>query len=270
MAWKEASQAYNAFRPKAHEFRSTHLGNLAQEISVDTGREASIVYQELVNAENTKRHYKNIKRKEKRAGRYGVDRVDVPGANGNLTTLVNKGDIEKAILAANKEKLLQARYTPLRQEPLRSLLGERMEYETWEKFLKKEVSIPDNLEEGTKLWFHAIQNFEDKPVRIDWSTEEYFASWKLMSETKSSMPGIQAAHIKSINPKSPAADVVSWMSLIPLLTGYAPHRWKKGIDSMIPKKKNEWRPEKLRLILLMDSRFNHNNKLIGKKMMQHG
>ena len=68
-AWKVASQAYNAFRPKAHEFRNTHLGNLAQEISVDTGREASTVYQELVNAENTKKHYKNIRRKEKRAGR---------------------------------------------------------------------------------------------------------------------------------------------------------------------------------------------------------
>ena len=60
------------------------------------------------------------------------------------------------------------------------------------------------------------------------------------------------------------------MALIPLLTGYAPKNWKRGIDSMIPKKKDEWRPGKLRLILLMDARFNHNNKLIGKKMMEQG
>ena len=39
---------------------------------------------------------------------------------------------------------------------------------------------------------------------------------------------------------------------------------------MIPKKESEWRPGKLRLILLMDARFNHNNKLIGKKIMEYG
>jgi Reverse transcriptase (RNA-dependent DNA polymerase). len=39
---------------------------------------------------------------------------------------------------------------------------------------------------------------------------------------------------------------------------------------MIPKKTADLRPEKLRLILLMDARFNHNNKLIGKKMMEYG
>ena len=60
------------------------------------------------------------------------------------------------------------------------------------------------------------------------------------------------------------------MALIPLLTGYAPKKWKKGTDSMIPKRANEWRPSKLRLILLMEARFNHNNKLIGKKIMEYG
>ena len=40
---------------------------------------------------------------------------------------------------------------------------------------------------------------------------------------------------------------------------------------MIPKKDmKEFRPKKLRLILLMDVRFNHANKLIGKKIMEYG
>ena len=184
--------------------------------------------------------------------------------------MVNKTEIENAILAANKEKLLQARHTPLRMDPLRSIIGERMEYDIWEKLLRKEIQVPAELEEGTRLWFEAVQNFDDDPVTIEWTTEEYFQSWKLMSEDKSSLPGIQAAHIKSVDPLSKAADVISKMALIPLLTGYAPKNWKRGIDSMIPKKKDEWRPSKLRLILLMDARFNHNNKLIGKKMMEHG
>ena len=268
-ARKDASVAYSAFRPKAHEAHNTYLGHLAQEKALETGREYEEVFKEMRVAEKSKKHFKSIKRKERRGERYGVDRVDVPTASG-LKTLVDKDEIENAILVANKEKLLQARHTPLREEPLRTIVGERMDYKKWEELLRGEVELPEDLEEGTKLWFDAIQNFDDDPIEIDWTTEEYFDSWRAMTETKSSMPGIHAAHIKSIDPKTEAAEVVSWMALIPLITGYAPKKWKKGIDSMIPKKKDEWRPEKLRLILLMDARFNHNNKFIGKKMMEQG
>ena len=261
---KKAASQYHHFRPKAHEARDDYRSQLAYEISVETGRDQERVYKDILHRDKTKEHFRRIKAKEKRGAKSGVDRVDIETENG-LRTLVNKTEIETAILAANKEKLLQARHTPLRMEPLRSIIGERMEYDTWEKLLRKEIQVPEDLEEGTRLWFEAVQNFDDDPVTIEWTTEEYFQSWKLMSEDKSSLPGIQAAHIKSVDPLSKAADVISKMALIPLLTGYAPKNWKRGIDSMIPKKKDEWRPSKLRLILLMDARFNHNNKLIGKK-----
>jgi hypothetical protein len=78
-----------------------------------------------------------------------------------------------------------------------------------------------------------------------------------MKVEKSSAPGIHIGHIKCIDPKSEAAYVVSTLALIPLQTGYAPVQWRSGIDSMIPKKITDLRPEKLRLILLMDARFNH-------------
>jgi len=39
---------------------------------------------------------------------------------------------------------------------------------------------------------------------------------------------------------------------------------------MIPKKEGEWMPVKLRLRLLLDAQFNHNNKLIGKAIMTYG
>jgi hypothetical protein len=158
-ARREASEAYSPFRPKAHEAQNTYLGNLAQEKAIEAGRDYEDVYKEMKHAQCTKKHFKSIKRKERRGERYGVDRVDVPGENG-LETLLNKEEIEEAILSANKEKLLQTRDTPLRVEPLRSIVGERMEYEKWEElFIRGEVDLPDDLEEGTKLWFDAIQDF---------------------------------------------------------------------------------------------------------------
>lgn len=84
------------------------------------------------------------------------------------------------------------------------------------------------------------------------------------------LPGIQVAHIKCLDHESTSADIISKLALIPLMVGYSPITWRTGIDSMIPKKTADLRPEKLRLILLMDARFNHNNKLIGKKMMEYG
>lgn len=89
-------------------------------------------------------------------------------------------------------------------------------------------------------------------------------------EDKSSAPGIHIGHLKCIDPSSAAGYVVSTLALLPLQTGYAPNIWRVGIDSMIPKKAADMRPEKLRLILLMDARFNHNNKLIGKKILEYG
>lgn len=81
-----------------------------------------------------------------------------------------------------------------------------------------------------------------------------------MKEEKITLRGIQVAHIKCMDRESLAASVISKLALIPLMTGYSPSTWRKGIDSMIPKKTADLWPEKLILILLMDARFNHNNK----------
>ena len=264
-----AAAEYNAFRPKAHEFRLNHRSQLADAIAIETGKDPQVIYKNLTNQEETKRHFKKIRYHEKRGIKTGVDKVDIETEDG-IKTVYDKQEIETAIITANKKKLLQAGETPLRQEPLRSLIGERMDFDTWELLLKGLVELPEELEEGTKLWFEAIQNFDEKDIDIDWTAGEYFEAWDKMSEDKSAMPGVQAAHIKSIDRKSDGAEVISSMALIPLITGYAPISWQRGTDSMIPKKKNEWRPDKLRIILLMEARFNHNNKLIGRKMMQHG
>jgi hypothetical protein len=103
-----------------------------------------------------------------------------------------------------------------------------------------------------------------------WTPQEYHDSWARIDENKSTLPGIQVAHIKSLNADSKSLQVLSSLALIPLMVGYSPKTWRKGIDSMIPKKVADLRPAKLRLILLLDARFNHNNKLIGKKMMEYG
>ena len=168
---KKASEAYNKFRPRAYEAHMTHKEKLANDIAMDSGRDPAAVYAEIMHADQVKQHFKSIRRKERRGERYGVDRVDIETEDG-LHTTVKKEEIETAILAANKEKLLQARDTPLRSEPLRTIIGERMQYEEWEKLLKNEIDLPTDMEEGTRLWFEAIQDFDENPIEINWTTQE--------------------------------------------------------------------------------------------------
>jgi Reverse transcriptase (RNA-dependent DNA polymerase). len=133
------------------------------------------------------------------------------------------------------------------------------------------IQLPENVDEPLKLWYSYItRSHTHSQLDFTWTTKEYFDSWAKISEDKTTLPGIQVAHIKCIDPGSKAAEVISLLALIPLIVGYSPKTWRRGIDSMIPKKSADLRPEKLRLILLLDARFNHGNKLIGKKMMEYG
>ena len=56
---------------------------------------------------------------------------------------------------------------------------------------------------------------------------------------------------------------------IPMRSGYTPIRWKQASDLMILKKEGITDVEKLRTIVLFEADFNHNNKFLGRAMMQH-
>ena len=93
---KKASEKYSRFRPKAHEFRLTYRESLAQEIAAATNRDPEKILKDINHREERKELFRQIRRKEKRGERYGVDRVDVETESG-LKTIVGKEEIENAI-----------------------------------------------------------------------------------------------------------------------------------------------------------------------------
>jgi hypothetical protein len=266
-----ALNQYKELKPFAFDYRATYLGRIADELSKRDGKDIGQHFRHLMAQEELKQQYRRIKYAEGRPLRKGVDVIEQEDSNGTRVRVTDKIDIEEAIMAANKSKLLQAYNTPLRISPLQELLGEQMHFDKWEEILKGKITLPEEgIDEGTRLWYNYVSSQELSDFKLSWTTEEYFDSWTKMKEDKSSAPGIHIGHIKCIDPASDAAFVVSTLALLPLQSGYAPALWRVGIDSMIPKKTSDLRPEKLRLILLMDARFNHNNKLIGKKMLEYG
>jgi Reverse transcriptase (RNA-dependent DNA polymerase). len=266
----EAISDYARFKQVAHEHRWTYLEAIAKEHSERDGKSISHHFKTLQHREQCKDHFRRIKISEGKSRGGGVDRVQID--HGDESRIVyDRKIIEKEIMRVNETKLQQAKDTPLRNRSLSALLGEQGDFQAWEEILRGTITLPEEVDESLRLWFTYITNMQHhKSTDFMWTTEEYFDSWRQISEDKTTLPGIQVAHIKCIHPESSAASVISLLALIPFMTGYSPITWRTGIDSMIPKKTADLRPEKLRLILLLDARFNHGNKLIGKKMMEYG
>ena len=270
-ALRQANREYNKLRPNAKELRDIYLSQLAIELEEEDGIAAAIHLHALKHIEKVRNNFNCIKIYEKKTRGGGVSVVEKIVAGGERIRITKKEEIEEEISRANQEKLLQANNTPLREEPLLSLLGEQGDFDRWEQILKGAIKLPSTgIEEGTRLWYEFMTSEYPEEIEIEWTAEEYFDGWKKMKEATGCLPGWTFAHMKSMKADSKAGEVISLLSLIPLQIGYVPEEWKVGIDSMIPKKTHNLLPSKLRLILLLDCRFNHNNKYIGKKLMEFG
>ena len=91
-----------------------------------------------------------------------------------------------------------------------------------------------------------------------------------MKETTTSLPGPTFSRYKASNQNSTAAQVYFTLAIFPLLLGFALTAWCRSVALMILKKKEDLRRAKLRLITLIHGLFNHNNKWVGKCMMEFG
>ena len=211
---KKATKNYHKLRPKASEQRETFLGNLAAELEEEDGVKAASHFKTLQHREETKAKFQRIKYAEQKMRGGGVSVVEKI-VDGERIQLKTKVEIEEEIIRANKEKVLQANNTPLREEPLRTLLGEQGDFEKWEDILKGLVDLPtEGIEEGTRLWFEFIKSPSKEAFDISWTAQEYFDSWKKMKEETVSAPGWHFSHMKCIDPNSNTGEVVSKIALL--------------------------------------------------------
>ena len=81
--------------------------------------------------------------------------------DGSRKIVTDKKEIEEAIGRLNVTRLQQAHNTLLREEPLRTMVGEEGKFEIWNKLMENEIKIPDKIKmnKGTRLWFQKIHNF---------------------------------------------------------------------------------------------------------------
>ena len=270
----EAIRYYRVIRKDARTLRNSYLEEKADTVAAEKGIDKGKYLTHLIRIEEMKETHKAIRHSQKPQATTSLTFVEDGTDQGPRTKITEKEAMETAIRIANIEKLTQADNTPLREEPLATLFGERsLDFQTWEKVLDPTVPLPDNLERGTSLWFKQMRRQETniKPTKLHHNEDTYRSSWKHIKEAKSSHPGLHFGHFKAMDKESCIANKVhAILADVPMQTGYSPEQWQKCTNAMLKKKANDMRPGKLRLITLMDAVFNHNNKLIGKQMMRNG
>ena len=182
--------------------------------------------------------------------------------------------MEAEIAKVNVEKLLQADNAPTAaKRAITLMVWGRRQLDRWDQIVDGKIGLPPNFEaeEGTRLWLNKRQSISIREGKMEWSTEEYVKSCMKMKETTTSLPGPAFCHLKAASVHCVAAKINSMLALIMLLFGFAPKAWCQSVAAMIPKKKEDLRPAKLRLIMLLNTIFfNHNNKWVGKEIMKNG
>ena len=270
----ESRRTYRMMRKNSKQLRQEYLTDKAMSLAEEDGKPYQGYLKQLIKREEIRTSFRNIKAAQGKYANLNITAVEQGPDEGPRRRIEDKLQMETAIKEANQEKLQQADNTPLREEPLKSLIDEtHLNYERWERIVSGELDIPPNLDQGTTLWLKKMgeQSSRIATVPIAINTDSYSDSWRKMKELTSSAPGLHFGHFKAMSETTPiAAAVHTILAQIPILTGYAPLRWRQCTDAMLRKKANDIRPEKLRLITLMAADFNHNNKLIGKHIMWNG
>ena len=182
---KEANKIYKKFKPRAYSERRTYLGELANDIAErdPNNKNAEHHYQQLARKEDKRASFGRIKYILKLA-RAGVNRAELENEGGNRILITDKNGIEEAIAKSNVTRLQQAFNTPLREEPLRTVIREEGNFEIWNNLMDNKVEIPNDIKitRGMRLWLNKVTGFQYNTKVPKWTTEEYPMSWCGMKE----------------------------------------------------------------------------------------
>lgn len=254
-ALSQARTAYKSIRKQHQTLRYRHLHQLALS---ESGFEAMLERERLRSV--FRRLQEAIPSKPKRQ-LYMV--LDVDGSWRDDQVTVNASIVDE-----NIRRFTQTKDTPLRMEPLRSLLGDLAETTVADEILNG-IFVPPV---GVDPYFVDLLPFLRRPETVydvDPFTETGFKQgWKKMKEFTGCQGPLHFGHFQAI-----ASDpLLSQWALSRLYDGFfsgaSPDRWKIGTDIMIEKKAGVYNVDKLRTILLFQPDFNFGNKVIGRAMMR--
>jgi len=125
---------------------------------------------------------------------------------------------------------------------------------------------PEECNPYAKKLLQALQKPPGITPILQRTLTDYTNTWKKARKTTSlSMSQVHFRHYMAgmFNPN--IAIMNATMADIPMLTGYTPARWKKGLNVMLQKQVGNINAEKLQIIILFKADFNMNKRGRGEQ-----
>ena len=264
----QANKLYKKEKKNAKKYRQDFLVYLAEALHLQGKGEISTIVSTLKRIEEQRQTYKRLAPLRKRfCENLNTTSVIKTLSSGNTLEITEKVAMENAIIEENKEKYHQSENScPFLNEPLRTAFGEYGETNATEEVLGGYFD-QSGCNTFTSMYLDSCQT-SNTTTNTCRSPAEFKNSWKKMKE-KTGTHDLHFGHFQAACEHDHNLLVHYILAEIPFRTGFSPSRWKVATNVMILKKAGMFNIEKLRTLCLFQSDFNHNNKFLGKTLMEH-
>jgi hypothetical protein len=199
----------------------------------------SFIFHQLCQLrEEQRRTARKIKYVRGKIGDGSMTMVTVQTPTGELQDIVEKAQIEQAIMQENAKKYKQSFHTPFLRPPLVTDFGFLGIGQNSEAVLNGKYKPPNNTSPFTNLYLEQLAYPNNKCTTCETMAripvEEYRAYWKTAKEHTSSYPGaINFSSLKAGAHSHLISTLDCIMTRLPIMSGFSPSRWCKCIDVMI-------------------------------------
>ena len=277
MIKKQINKAHDErrkFKQRASTASLEYRNELAKAKEDAGDLEAAQYLRQLNETEAIRKLFGTIRAVEQKINAGATSQVQITQANGNSIKYTEKEDIEKALCTVNEAKYHQTEGgSQLLQKEFMDLLGTHGEGPEVNNVLEGTFSYPLNTSEATKDFLQACRrpdNIKDIPSEKNpvQRFNAFVKSWKIRKERTISA-NQHIGHYKACM----THPFLNWSLFlrheIPTITGYSPQRHRKCIDLAILKKSGNFDIDKQRTLGLLDTEFNHINKITGHEAMRN-
>jgi hypothetical protein len=226
----------------------------------------------LCRVTDQKTQARNVKRMLKKLGQNSTTKLYYT-SDGVRIECTEKSSMEDACIFENTSRFSQSEATPPMTKPLVSELGYLADTSAAERILESNYAIPANLDPYAAMLIKelrmpgSIRNHPFVSSRI--TTKDHIQGWRKQKESISADPdGLSFSHYKAGITEDIIAQFDTTLRSLPYHHGFTPEAWLPMTDVEILKKQ-VCTTSKKSTILLMNTKFNMNNKKLGRDMMAH-
>jgi len=268
---KQAHSDYKQAKQHAEVWRMDFMEDLATQRAQRKDTTVDFERTQLLRVERQKQSARRIKHMRGLGEQLATTQVYVT-EHGVRRAVTTKSEIEQVCMAENESRFSQCEDTPP-MTVLAPFWGWLYDDVHGEEIRKGSFEPPPELDAwGRKVLPQLAQPGKVADTAVDeWgvSWDDHQAGWRRQSEFTSSEPSTMSfSHYKASCHDPIIGQFDAMIRDLPMRYGFAPELWQRLVDVEILKKAGVYDIEKMRTITLMNSAFNANNKLIGKRMME--